>query len=132
MESSSWGQGWGLEEEEGEEGEAGMERQGRGGFRDLTRVGGRRRGGDRRQVHLGDVEVVAVVRVLGGAHAAEVRAERLRGAGQAGLLRLLRGHGRRLCQLEILTGREKREQKLGPLTPHHTNTCDLNLLPCNH
>lgn len=41
----------------------------------LTGVGGRCCGGDRCQIHLRNVKVITVVRVLGSAHAAEVSAE---------------------------------------------------------
>lgn len=41
----------------------------------LTRVGGWCGGGDGRQVHLRNVKVVTVVRILGCAHTAEVTAE---------------------------------------------------------
>lgn len=41
----------------------------------LTRVGGWCRGRDWRQVHLRNVKVVTVVRILGCAHTAEITAE---------------------------------------------------------
>lgn len=41
----------------------------------LTGVGGWCCGGDRCQVHLRNVKVITVVRVLGSAHTAEVRGE---------------------------------------------------------
>lgn len=41
----------------------------------LTGVGGWCGGRDRRKIHLGNVEVITVVRILGGAHTAEIGGE---------------------------------------------------------
>ncbi len=68
----------------------------------LTWVGGWRGGGDGREVHLRDVKVIAVIRILRHSHSAKVAGESICGAGQGRLLALLGRHGGRLCQLEVL------------------------------
>lgn len=73
-ESSVWEPGWALHKNTREShgptlGVAEGEKM------SLTRVGGWCGGGDWCQVHLRNVKVVTVVRVLGSAHTAEVSAE---------------------------------------------------------